>query len=131
MFGLYEVVSYEVFVFICVYENFCVINFIFSDDLYCCIGKLLNIGVIKIFGILFVKSVMDNSFSKDIFFFGVSNSEGVCWLVLLWEIMFVYIVIGVSGDSFGVVGMSEGCDFWFFVIGGIFLWIVMCIIDVV
>ncbi|MED5489615.1 MAG: dihydrodipicolinate synthase family protein, partial [Pseudomonadota bacterium] len=50
VYGLYEAVSHEVSVPICVYENPRVTNFTFSDDLYRRIGKLPNIGAIKIPG---------------------------------------------------------------------------------
>ena len=66
VYGLYEAVSHEVSVPICVYENPRVTNFTFSDDLYRRIGKLPNIGAIKIPGTPFAKSAMDNSSSKDI-----------------------------------------------------------------
>ena len=66
VYGLYEAVSHEVSVPICVYENPRVTNFTFSEDLYRRIGKLPNIGAIKIPGTPFAKSSMDNSSSKDI-----------------------------------------------------------------
>lgn len=119
VYGLYEAVSREVSVPICVYENPRVTNFIFSDDLYQRIGKLPNIGAIKIPGAPFGKSVTDGS-----------ASDGAHRLSLLREIMPQHIAIGVSGDSFGAAGMSEGCDLWLSVIGGIFPRTVMGIIDV-
>lgn len=124
VYGLYEAVSHEVSVPICVYENPRVTNFIFSDDLYCRIGKLPNIGAIKIPGTPFAKSA-----SKGISPSGASNSEGARRLASLREIVPAHIAIGVSGDSFGAAGMSEGCDLWLSVIGGIFPRTVMRIID--
>lgn len=129
VYGLYEAVSHEVSVPICVYENPRVTNFTFSDDLYRRIGKLPNIGAIKIPGTPFAKSSMDNSSSKDIPPSEVSSSEGARRLASLREIMPAHIAIGVSGDSFGAAGMSEGCDLWLSVIGGIFPRTVMRIID--
>ena len=124
VYGLYEAVSHEVSVPICVYENPRVTNFTFSDDLYCRIGKLPNIGAIKIPGTPFAKSS-----SKDTSPSGASNSEGARRLSSLREIVPAHIAIGVSGDSFGATGMSEGCDLWLSVIGGIFPRTVMRIID--
>ena len=109
---------------ICVYENPRVTNFTFSDDLYRRIGKLPNIGAIKIPGTPFAKSS-----SKGISPSGASNSEGARRLASLREIVPAHIAIGVSGDSFGAAGMSEGCDLWLSVIGGIFPRTVMRIID--
>ncbi len=129
VYGLYEAVSHEVSVPICVYENPRVTNFTFSDDLYRRIGKLPNIGAIKIPGTPFAKSAMDNSSSKDIPPSEVSSSEGARRLASLREIMPAHIAIGVSGDSFGAAGMSEGCDLWLSVIGGIFPRTVMRIIE--
>ena len=129
VYGLYEAVSHEVSVPICVYENPRVTNFTFSDDLYRRIGKLPNIGAIKIPGTPFAKSSMDNSSSKDIPPSEASSSEGARRLASLREIMPAHIAIGVSGDSFGAAGMSEGCDLWLSVIGGIFPRTVMRIID--
>ena len=115
VYGLYEAVSHEVSVPICVYENPRVTNFTFSDDLYRRIGKLPNIGAIKIPGTPFAKSAMDNSSSKDIPPSGASNSEGARRLASLREIMPAHIAIGVSGDSFGAAGMSEDA-IWGFLI---------------
>ena len=129
VYGLYEAVSHEVSVPICVYENPRVTNFTFSDDLYRRIGKLPNIGAIKIPGTPFAKSSMDNSSSKDIPPSEASSSEGARRLASLREIMPAHIAIGVSGDSFGAAGMSEGCDLWLSVIGGIFPRTVMRIIE--
>ncbi|MEC7633414.1 MAG: 4-hydroxy-tetrahydrodipicolinate synthase, partial [Alteromonas macleodii] len=67
--------------------------------------------------------------SKDIPPSEVSSSEGARRLASLREIMPAHIAIGVSGDSFGAAGMSEGCDLWLSVIGGIFPRTVMRIID--
>ncbi|TKB02016.1 dihydrodipicolinate synthase family protein [Alteromonas portus] len=132
VYGLYETVSHEVSVPICVYENPRVTNFTFSDDLYRRIGKLPNIGAIKIPGspfATFAKNSMDNSASKGISPTLASNSEGARRLSSLREIMPANIAIGVSGDSFGAAGMSEGCDLWLSVIGGIFPRTVTRIID--
>ena len=129
VYGLYEAVSHEVSVPICVYENPRVTNFTFSDDLYRRIGKLPNIGAITIPGTPFAKSSMDNSSSKDIPPSEASSSEGARRLASLREIMPAHIAIGVSGDSFGAAGMSEGCDLWLSVIGGIFPRTVMRIIE--
>ena len=118
VFGLYEAVSREVSVPICIYENPRVTNFTFSDDLYRRLGQLPNIGAIKIPGSPFGKSATDGS-----------TSNGARRLASLREIMPAHIAIGVSGDSFGAAGMSEGCDLWLSVIGGIFPRTVMCIID--
>ncbi|AXT38346.1 dihydrodipicolinate synthase family protein [Alteromonas sp. BL110] len=118
VFGLYEAVSREVSVPICIYENPRVTNFTFSDDLYRRLGQLPNIGAIKIPGFPFGKSATDGS-----------TSNGVHRLASLREVMPAHIAIGVSGDSFGAAGMSEGCDLWLSVIGGIFPQTVMRLIE--
>ncbi len=102
VFGLYEAVSREVSVPICVYENPRVTNFTFSDELYQRITRLPNIGAIKIPGMPF------------------GSGDGAARLARLRSLVPEHVAIGVSGDNFGGAGMAQGCDLWLSVIGGVF-----------
>lgn len=102
VYGLYEAVSRELSVPMCVYENPRVTQFTFSDALYEKVGQLPNIGAIKIPG---------KPFGSD---------EGATRLATLRAIVPAHVAIGVSGDSFGGAGMAQGCDLWLSVLGGVF-----------
>jgi len=108
VFTLYEAVSRETSVPICVYENPRVTNFTFSDALYERIAQLPHIGAIKIPGMPFATTANN------------TNQEGAARLATLRAIVPKHVAIGVSGDSFGSAGMAQGCDLWLSVLGGIF-----------
>lgn len=102
VFSLYEKVTAELSVPLCVYENPGVTNFTFSDDLYREISRLPNVSAIKIPGMPF------------------ATEQGSGRLAQLRQIVPESVSIGVSGDKFGVAGMRAGCDTWLSVLGGLF-----------
>ena len=100
--GLFEAVTAELSVPLCVYENPVVTNFTFSDALYQQITRLPNVAAIKIPGIPF------------------ATEEGEKRLATLRSLVPESIAIGVSADKFGAAGMAAGCDLWLTVLGGLF-----------
>jgi len=102
VYSLYEQVSAELSVPLCVYENPGVTNFTFSDELYRAISRLPNVAAIKIPGMPF------------------ATAQGADRLAQLRNIVPDHVAIGVSGDKFGAAGMAAGCDLWLSVVGGLF-----------
>jgi len=104
VFKLYEKVTAEISVPLCVYENPGVTQFSFSDALYSQVTQLPNVGAIKIPGMPFADA----------------NATGKARLATLRGIVPETVAIGVSGDKFGAMGMAAGCDLWLSVLGGLF-----------
>ncbi|ALM92260.1 MULTISPECIES: dihydrodipicolinate synthase family protein [Alteromonas] len=104
VFGLYEKVTAEISIPLCIYENPGVTQFSFSDELYRQVTQLPNVGAIKIPGMPF----------------GDNNANGKIRLSSLRNIVPEHVAIGVSGDKFGALGMHAGCDLWLSVLGGLF-----------
>lgn len=102
VYALYEKVTAELSVPLCVYENPGVTHFVFSDTLYQEVAKLPQVGAIKIPGMPF------------------ANEQGAQRLSQLRSLVPETVAIGVSGDKFGAAGMVAGCDLWLSVIGGLF-----------
>lgn len=100
--SLYEKVSTELSVPLCVYENPGVTNFTFSDALYQEVSRLPHVAAIKIPGMPF------------------ETEQGPARLAQLRQIVPEKMAIGVSGDKFGAAGMAAGCDLWLSVAGGLF-----------
>lgn len=102
VFGLFEDVTKELSVPLCVYDNPGTTHVSFSDDLHGRIASLPNVASIKIPGVptdpTAAKARVDNlrnSIPKD-------------------------VTIGVSGDWAAADGLRAGCDAWYSVIGGLF-----------
>ena len=102
VFSLYEKVTSELSVPLCVYENPGVTNFSFSDTLYHEVSRLTKVAAIKIPGMPF------------------ATEQGIERLAQLRSIVPETVAIGVSGDKFGAAGMAAGCDLWLSVLGGLF-----------
>lgn len=102
VYSLFEKVTAELSVPLCVYENPGATNFTFSNELYAEITKLPNIGAIKLPGMPF------------------GSDEGEKKLAQLRELLPEHVAIGVSADQFAVAGMASGCDLWLSVLGGLF-----------
>ena len=100
--SLYQAVTRELSVPLCVYENPGVTNFTFSNELYEQVTRLPNVGAIKIPGMPF------------------ATDEGPNRLAELRNLVPEGVSIGVSGDKFGAAGMAAGCDLWLSVVGGLF-----------
>ncbi|MBQ4827913.1 dihydrodipicolinate synthase family protein [Alteromonas sp. MMG017] len=108
VFALYEKVTAEISIPLCIYENPGVTQFSFSDELYRQVTQLPNVGAIKIPGMPFADTD------------GNGNEVGKTRLSSLRNIVPEHVAIGVSGDKFGALGMHAGCDLWLSVLGGLF-----------
>ncbi len=102
VYALFDKVTSELSVPLCVYENPGATNFTFSDELYSEIAKLPNVAALKIPGMPF------------------ETEEGEARLSKLRSVIPEHIAIGVSADKFGAAGMASGCDLWLSVVGGLF-----------
>ncbi|GGD60806.1 dihydrodipicolinate synthase family protein [Lacimicrobium alkaliphilum] len=102
VYSLYESVTAELSVPLCVYENPRVTQFTFDDELYHEISRLPNVAAIKIPGTPF------------------GSAQGDAYLRQLRSLVPETVAIGVSGDKFGAAGMAAGCDLWLSVLGGLF-----------
>lgn len=102
VFTLYETVTANISVPLCVYDNPGTTHFEFTDELHGRISELPNVSSIKIPGVpeepYLAKSRVDR----------------------LRRLIPNHVTIGVSGDAFAAVGMNAGCDAWYSVMGGLF-----------
>lgn len=102
VFGLYEDVTREVSVPLCVYDNPGTTHVQFTDELHGRIAQLPNIGSIKIPG------VPDDP------------AQAKARVDALRALVPETVTIGVSGDWMAARGLNSGCDAWYSVIGGTF-----------
>jgi len=102
VYSLFNKVTAELSVPLCVYENPGATNFTFSHELYAEICKLPNVAAIKLPGMPF------------------ESEEGETKLAQLRELLPDNVAIGVSADKFAAAGMASGCDLWLSVLGGLF-----------
>ncbi|MDO6566670.1 dihydrodipicolinate synthase family protein [Alteromonas sp. 1_MG-2023] len=116
VFGLYEKVTAEISVPLCIYENPGVTQFSFSDGLYSQVTQLPNVGAIKIPGMPFANSNSASGTSTE----SKPSASGAARLATLRKLVPEHVAIGVSGDKFGALGMHAGCDLWLSVLGGLF-----------
>ncbi|WP_416972709.1 dihydrodipicolinate synthase family protein [Streptomyces sp. 4F14] len=97
VFGLYEDVTRELSVPLCVYDNPATTHVRFTDELHARIGQLPNIRSVKIPG------------------------EGAsARLPVLRALLPASVTVGVSGDWTAVRGLNSGADVWYSVLGGLF-----------
>ncbi|MBZ2199566.1 dihydrodipicolinate synthase family protein [Occultella gossypii] len=101
VFGLYEDVSAELSVPLCVYDNPRTTQFTFSDEFYGRVSRLPRVGSIKIPGV----------------------PEGIDAAVphvqRLRALVPEHVTIGISGDPLAATGLLAGCDAWYSVVGGV------------
>ncbi|MEV7731794.1 dihydrodipicolinate synthase family protein [Streptomyces sp. NPDC088921] len=102
VFGLYEDVTRELSVPLCVYDNPGTTHVHFTDELHGRIAQLPNIGSIKIPGV-----------PED-------PAQATARIDALRALIPEAVTIGVSGDWTAVPGLNAGCDAWYSVIGGTF-----------
>jgi 4-hydroxy-tetrahydrodipicolinate synthase len=102
VFGLYEDVTRELSVPLCVYDNPGTTRVQFSDELHGRIAQLPNVGSIKIPG------VPDDP------------AQSKARIDALRALIPDTVTIGVSGDWTAARGLNAGCDVWYSVIGGTF-----------
>ena len=102
VFALYEQVTAELSVPLCVYENAPATNFSFSEELFGKVTQLPNVAAVKFSGAPF------------------ATEEGEKKLAKLRALLPSHVAIGVSADQYAAAGMAAGCDLWLSVIGGLF-----------
>ncbi|WP_413790866.1 MULTISPECIES: dihydrodipicolinate synthase family protein [unclassified Pseudomonas] len=102
VFSLYETVSANVSVPLCVYDNPGTTHFEFTDELHGRIAQLPYVSSIKIPGV------------PEALHLAKARVERLRGLIPS------NVTIGVSGDVFAAVGMNAGCEAWYSVIGGLF-----------
>ncbi|MEV5537498.1 dihydrodipicolinate synthase family protein [Saccharopolyspora shandongensis] len=99
VFGLFEDVSRELSVPLCVYDNPGTTHFTFSDELHGRIAALPNVAAVKIPGI-----PADQARERIAALRGKLPRS---------------FAVGVSGDQFAAGGLNGGADLWFSVLGGL------------
>lgn len=100
VYGLYEEVTNELSVPLCVYDNPVTTHFKFSDELLAAIARLPNVGSIKIPA---VSSIEEEARQR---------------VTSLRQVIPGSVTIGVSGDGAGAMGLVAGCDAWYSVLAG-------------
>ncbi|OXM74855.1 dihydrodipicolinate synthase family protein [Amycolatopsis thermalba] len=99
VFGLYEDVTRELSVPLCVYDNPRTTHFQFSDELHGRIAGLPGVGSIKIPGVpAGAKARVDALRAR------IPDT----------------VTIGISGDPFAAAGLAAGCDAWYSALAGTF-----------
>ncbi|CAM5721002.1 dihydrodipicolinate synthase family protein [Streptomyces badius] len=102
VFGLYEDVTRELSVPLCVYDNPATTHVHFTDELHGRIAQLPNVASIKI------PSVPDDPSASEL------------RVDALRALIPDTVTIGISGDWMAARGLTAGCDVWYSVIGGTF-----------
>ncbi|MDE9533478.1 dihydrodipicolinate synthase family protein [Xenorhabdus bovienii] len=102
VFGLYETVTRNLSVPLCVYDNPNMTHFEFSDELHGRIAHLPNVCSIKIPGVT------------------VDPVAAKVRVERLRALIPSHVTIGISGDGFAATGLNAGCEVWYSVIGGLF-----------
>jgi|SRR5690554_1995914 len=102
VFGLYETVTRQLSVPLCVYDNPGTTHFEFSDELHGRIAQLPNVGSIKIPGV------------------PAEPDAARVRVERLRTLIPSHVTIGVSGDPLAATGLNAGCEAWYSVIGGLF-----------
>lgn len=102
VFKLYQSVSANLSVPLCIYDNPGTTHFTFTDELYAELAQLPNVKSIKIPGV-----------PSDI-------HTAKARIKHLKSLLPAHISLGVSGDAFGATGLNAGCDLWYSAIAGTF-----------
>ena len=102
VFRMFERVTTELSVPLCIYDNAATTGFEFTDELLVALSYLNNVGSIKLGDFPVDPSAAQQRVSS------LKNrvSEGV--------------TIGISGDAQSAAGLIAGCDVWYSVLGGLF-----------
>ncbi|MHC0463065.1 dihydrodipicolinate synthase family protein [Citrobacter koseri] len=102
VFALFETVTRQVSVPVCVYDNPGTTHFTFTDELHGLLSSLEGVRSIKIPGV-------------------PDNPAAACERVgALRKHLRPGVTIGVSGDAFAGLGLNAGCEVWYSVCGGLF-----------
>ncbi|MTV38666.1 dihydrodipicolinate synthase family protein [Duganella radicis] len=102
VYGLYDAVTRNLSIPLCVYDNPGTTRFTFSDELHGRIAQLPNVASIKIPGVPAEAAAATERVAR------------------LRALIPASVTIGVSGDWFGAAGMNAGCEAWYSVLGGLF-----------
>lgn len=102
VYSLYEAVSSNISVPLCVYDNPGTTHFEFNDELHGRIAHLPNVRSIKIPGV------------------PRAPDEAKVRVDRLRAVIPGHVTIGVSGDAFAATGLNAGCEVWYSVIAGLF-----------
>ncbi|GAA2569508.1 dihydrodipicolinate synthase family protein [Streptomyces roseoviolaceus] len=102
VFGLYESVTRELSVPLCVYDNPRTTHVHFTDELHGRIAELPNVAAVKI------PPVPDDR--------AAARQRVAALRALLPDT----VSVGVSGDWAAATGLNAGCDAWYSVAGGLF-----------
>lgn len=102
VYALYETVTSNISVPLCVYDNPGTTHFAFSDELHGRIAQLPNVRSIKIPGV------------------PTAPDEAKARVERLRAVIPPHVSIGVSGDASAAAGLNAGCEVWYSAIGGLF-----------
>ena len=102
VFRLFERVTTQLSVPLCIYDNAATTGFEFTDELLVALSYLNNVGSIKLSDF----PVDPSAAQKRVSSLKNRVSEGV--------------TIGISGDAQSAAGLIAGCDVWYSVLGGLF-----------
>ncbi|RNA72324.1 dihydrodipicolinate synthase family protein [[Curtobacterium] plantarum] len=102
VFGLFETVSRNVSVPVCVYDNPGTTHFQFTDELHRKIAALPAVASVKIPGV------------------PVDEIEAMDRVRQLRNGLQDGVTVGISGDVFAANGLIAGCEVWYSVFGGLF-----------
>lgn len=102
VYKLYEVVTSNLSVPLCVYDNPGTTHFNFSDELHGRIAQLPNVRSIKIPGVPMEPQAALDRVNR------------------LRALIPDHVSIGISGDACAATGLNAGCDVWYSVIGGLY-----------
>ena len=100
VFELYRTVTEHTELPVIVYDNPGTTHFTFTIDLYARIAALPGIASIKIPGV------------------PTHPAEAQEHVAAIRAVVPDHVTIGVSGDAFGAMGLTAGCDAWYSAIGG-------------
>lgn len=102
VYGLFDAVTRNLSVPLCVYDNPGTTRFEFSDELHGRIAELPNVSSIKIPGV------------------PADPAAAAARVGRLRALLPAHVTIGVSGDASGAAGLAAGCELWYSAIGGLF-----------
>ncbi|OCW20564.1 dihydrodipicolinate synthase family protein [Pseudomonas sp. S3E12] len=102
VFSMYEMVTANISVPLCVYDNPGTTHFEFTDELHGRIAELPNVSSIKIPGVPDAPHLARERVQR------------------LRKLIPSHVTIGISDDAFAALGMNAGCDAWYSVMGGLF-----------
>lgn len=111
VYSLYQTVTSNISVPLCVYDNPGTTHFEFNDELHGRIAHLPNVGSIKIPGV------------------PKASSEAKDRVDRLRAVIPKHVSIGVSGDAFAATGLNAGCEVWYSVMAGLFPVTAKAIVD--